>query len=177
MRKIVIVAILLALIIVLLICFSNSNSSNEQLLRIHIRANSNNDSDQQVKYIVKQCIVDYLVPYIASCNSVQDAMTVVSAQLQNIENLADATLSQYGYDYCSSVSLCQEYFPDRVYDGVAVPSGVYDALIVELGTGSGDNWWCVVYPPLCFVGSEGSGNSIVYQSILYQLISQWYAEH
>ena len=67
-----------------------------------------------------------------------------------------------------------EQFPDRSYNGVTLAAGVYDALIVELGSGSGNNWWCVVYPPLCFVGGESNGtNQIVYKSKLLEIIRNW----
>ncbi len=172
MKNIIIVVILLV-VVVSLICVCQPTSDTQQLLRIHIRANSNSQCDQNVKYIVKQAIVDYLVPYVSQCYSLQDAISIVSAKLSDIEHVANNTLLDCGYSYDSHVRLCQELFPDRVYDGVTVPSGVYDALIVELGSGTGDNWWCVVYPPLCFVGSYSSGDSIVYQSKLYEIISKW----
>ncbi len=172
MKNIIIVAILL-LVVVLAILLCGASTGTQQLLRIHIRANSNDQCDQDVKYIVKQAVVDYLVPYIANCNSLDDAIAVVSDKLDDIQQIADDTLACNGYSYTSTVSLCEELFPDRVYDGITVPSGVYDALIIELGSGEGDNWWCVVYPPLCFVGSYSSGDSIVYQSKLQEIIANW----
>lgn len=172
MRNIIIVAVLLVVIVMgILLC--GASTDTEQLLRIHIRANSNDQCDQDVKYIVKQAVVDYLVPYIANCYSLDDALAVVASQLDNIEQIADDTLIDNGYSYTSTVCLCEELFPDRVYDDITIPSGVYDALIIELGSGTGDNWWCVVYPPLCFVGSYSSGDSIVYQSKLYEIIANW----
>lgn len=172
MKNIVIVVVLLV-VIILAIVLCGATSETEQLLRIHIRANSNDQCDQDVKYIVKESVVDYLVPYISNCYSLDDAMAIVDSHIGNIRDIANSTLLANGYGYTCTVSLCQELFPDRVYDGITVPSGVYDALIIELGSGEGDNWWCVVYPPLCFVGSYYSGDSIVYQSKLYEIISQW----
>ena len=69
--------------------------------------------------------------------------------------------------------MCEERFPTRVYEGVTLAAGVYDALILELGSGEGDNWWCVVYPPLCFTG--GSVN-VVYRSKIAQIIRQFFGE-
>lgn len=172
MKKIIVVASML-LVVVILICSGTSSSS--QLLRIHIRANSNEQDDQDVKYIVKQAVVGYLVPYVAECNSLQQAMETVDELLPQIKIIADNTLQQQGYSYTSTVSLCQELFPTRVYDDITVASGVYDALIIELGSGEGDNWWCVVYPPLCFVGSSSTDGTIVYQSKLLQIIDNWLA--
>ncbi len=170
--KNIIIVVLLLVVVVAVICCAGSGSDS-QLLRIHIRANSNEQCDQDVKYIVKEAVVDYLVPYIANCYTVEEAIAVVGSELDNINIVANSTLLEQGYIYGSSVSLCQEYFPDRVYDGITVASGVYDALIIELGSGTGDNWWCVVYPPLCFVGSSASGDTVIYQSKLYEIISAW----
>ena len=69
----------------------------------------------------------------------------------------------------------EEEFPTRVYEGVTLEAGVYDALIVELGTGKGDNWWCVIYPPLCFSG-EATGNNVQYRSRIWEIIRNFFSD-
>ena len=92
--------------------------------------------------------------------------------------MCNKVLAENGFTYTIHAKLCQEQFPDRNYDNVTLAAGVYDALIIELGSGSGNNWWCVVYPPLCFVGGESNGtNTIVYKSKLLEIINQWKANH
>ena len=81
--------------------------------------------------------------------------------------MCDETLYANGKNYRSRVIVCREYFPTRAYESVVVESGVYDALIIELGEGAGDNWWCVIYPPLCFVKSEDDG--VRYKSRIAEL--------
>lgn len=170
-----------ALIILLGIVFlvpAKKSQTNADFLRIHIRADSNSQDDQNVKYVVKSAVVDYLTPYLAQATSKEKAMTIVKSHLNGIEQVCNKTLSQNGFNYTSKAKLAVEEFPDRSYNGVTLEAGVYDALIIELGSGSGNNWWCVVYPPLCFVGGESNGtNQIVYKSKLIEIIRQWQANH
>ena len=177
MKKIIIAAI--ALVVVLAAIFAiPSGSSNADFLRIHIRADSNDQADQNVKFQVKSAVVDFLTPYLANAQTKQQAMSVVKSQLSNIERVCDKVLRENGFSYTSHAKLCQEQFPDRNYGDVTLAAGVYDALIIELGSGSGNNWWCVVYPPLCFVGGESNGsNSIVYKSKLLEIINEWKLNH
>ncbi len=172
MKAVYIIVIFVVLLLILFGCMPSN--TNTDFLRIHIRADSNNYTDQSVKYAVKQAVVEYLTPYLAQCNSKTQAMNVVKQHLKNIQKVCDQTLQDNGFCYSSSVSLKQETFPERAYNDVVLPSGVYDAIIINLGSGSGNNWWCVVYPPLCFVdGTPTGGNSIIYRSKLLQIISNW----
>ncbi len=140
-------------------------------LRIHIRANSNAEADQAVKYEVRDAIVSYLTPVVASCESKAQAIERVGEQIEGAIQAANAVLKREGYSYVARASIRREAFPTRVYDGVTLSGGVYDALIVELGSGTGDNWWCVVYPPLCF--SSGNGN-VVYKSKIAEIIKNFF---
>ncbi len=167
----------IALFVLLVFCIALvafPQQSNQDFLRIHIRADSNNDVDQAVKFLVRDAIVQYLSPLLENATSKQKAMAILASQLQNIQHVCDNVLVSNGFDYTSTVKLCVEQFPDRSYNGINLPSGVYDALVINLGSGSGNNWWCVVYPPLCFVGGEANGtNQVQYKSKLWEIIQQW----
>ena len=117
-------------------------------------------------------MVECLLPVAASCESKEEAMAAVEASLGAIERAADAVLAAEGFSYTSRAELKREEFPTRVYDGVTLEAGVYDALIVSLGTGAGANWWCVVYPPLCFAG-EGTGD-VRYASRIAEIIRDFF---
>lgn len=172
MKKIVLSAVVLVFALICILSFKPS--ANSEFLRVHIRANSNSDEDQSVKYIVKNAVVEYLTPILAQCESKEESMSAVRNHLSEISLVATRTLRANGKTYSARAKLCQEDFPTRNYGDVTLASGVYDALIVELGSGEGDNWWCVVYPPLCFVGNESNGtNSIVYKSKIAEIIKQW----
>ena len=178
MKKIILAVIGLVAVLAVIIAVPSGSKSNADFLRIHIRADSNDQADQNVKFQVKSAVVDYLTPYLANAQTKQQAMSVVKGHLSQIEKVCDKVLADNGFCYKSHAKLCQEEFPDRSYGDVTLTAGVYDALIIELGSGSGNNWWCVVYPPLCFVGGESNGtNSIVYKSKLLEIINQWKANH
>lgn len=144
---------------------------NKEYLRIHVRANSNSQQEQDVKYKVKDSVVEFLTPYIAECDTKQKAQTLLTDNLDKIKIVADRVLKENGFSYQAKVSVKNEMFPTRVYQGVELKSGFYDALIIELGSGKGDNWWCVVYPPLCFTGSQGG---YVYRSKILEIIRRFY---
>ncbi len=151
--------------------FPAKEKQNTEYLRIHIRANSNLESDQEVKYLVKEKLVHYLTPLLAECKTKENAEKELKNQLCNIEIIADEVLCEKGYSYKSKAILKEELFPTRTYDNLTLESGFYDALIVELGDGKGDNWWCVVYPPLCFVES---GHGYLYKSKIVEIIKDFF---
>lgn len=178
MKKIITIStILLILICGVVFAFKRtSNTENNQAyLRVHIRANSNAESDQAVKYKVKTAVVDFLTPKIAAGTSFEKAYKILESNLSEIEKVADNVLKENGFSYKSKASLRDEYFPTRSYGSITLENGYYDALILELGTAAGNNWWCVVYPPLCFIGSEGENiNNIRYKSKLVEIIKHFF---
>lgn len=157
MKKIAVAAAVLVVAIVIAVTASASMTSETECLRIHIRANSNDDIDQNVKYEIKGEIVEYLTPMISQAKSKEDALNIVSREIGNIEAVAKSVLKRKGFTYTAKCKISSEEFPSRTYGNMTLEKGVYDALIVELGKAEGDNWWCVVFPPLCFVSGENSG--------------------
>jgi len=173
MKKICITFLLLFIIFLTVGCsgFNSSgiNSAETEYLRIHVRANSNEDCDQSVKYIIKDAVVNFLTPYISNCQSKDDTAKVIETKIRDIEYIIDRILHSKGFKYTSKVCIKNEKFPSRVYDGITLESGYYDAVIVYLGEGKGDNWWCVVYPPLCFTGTE----NVIYRSKILEIIAEF----
>ena len=137
-------------------------------LRLHIRANSNLDIDQNVKYEIKNRVVDMLTPYFCNIESKSDAVAIVEKMIPQIEDKCNLTLKQKGFDYVANVKINNEYFPTRTYVNTTLESGYYDAVIIELGSAKGDNWWCVMYPPLCFVNKNENNMQINYKSIFWE---------
>ncbi len=150
---------------------STEKTSEYDYLRIHVRANSNEQCDQDVKYKVKDEVVKFITPYCTQCTDKQAAIEVISSLLPELEKVCDETLKKYGYTYTSKASVRAEDFPTRVYGDVTLDAGVYDALIIELGTGKGDNWWCVIYPPLCFTAAS---EDVEYRSVIYDIIRKFF---
>lgn len=154
----------------------NVTQNKNEYLRIHIRANSNMEIDQDIKYEIKEQLVQALFPLVANCNSKQSLKLCISENQNQLTNIAQQCLHKANLNYSAKVSLNTEYFPTRVYNqDVVLESGVYDAIIVELGEAKGDNWWCVIYPPLCFmnVNYNGSAN-ITYKSRIAELIKKFF---
>ena len=169
--------IFLTLIIITLTAFgfsgnvsATSKSVQSEYLRIHIRADSNESEAQAVKYRVRDDVVDYLTPLVATYETKAEAMEGVRAHLHEIAAVASRTLAKNGFFYGASADLTVETFPTRVYGEYTLPAGEYAALILRLGKGEGDNWWCVVYPPLCFAGENAN---IVYRSKIAEIIKKW----
>lgn len=178
MKKICIIFLALFIITLTAVGFSGektaqSGTNCDEYLRIHIRADSNDSSAQAVKYLVRDGVVEYLTPLVASYETKRDALEGISKSLNEISAVATSVLKANGFSYVAKASLEREVFPTRVYDGYTLPSGEYSALILRLGKGEGDNWWCVVYPPLCFTGGQGS---VVYKSKIKEIIQRFYTE-
>ena len=150
---------------------STKVEANADYLRIHVRANSNSAEDQRVKYEVKDEVVKFITPYVADCVTKEKAMEVMSGILPQIEEVCVKALKERGYNYGARASVRDEKFPTRVYGDLTLEEGVYDALIIELGEGVGDNWWCVIYPPLCFTSASAD---VQYRSIIKQIIDKFF---
>ena len=175
MKKAAVIVGLLALIAGIALAFGGNGrteGAQDAYLRVHIRANSNAEEDQAVKYLVRDRVVAFLTPVVARCETKEEAVQAIGAQLSGAERVAEETLRREGFSYGVRARLRREEFPTRVYDGVTLQAGVYDALILELGTGEGDNWWCVVYPPLCFTSGNGS---VIYRSKIAEIIKKFFA--
>lgn len=170
MKKAVI-GLIVAAIVLIAFCFGGEESfPAENYLRMHIRANSDGAEDQAVKYLVRDAIVELLTPVAAECGSKEEALSAIESVLPQAVQTAEETLRNAGFFYGAKAELRREEFPTRVYEGTTLSAGVYDALVVELGAGEGDNWWCVVYPPLCFTGTQ----NVVYKSKILEIVRKFF---
>ena len=122
----------------------------DSVLRLHIIANSNSDTDQQLKLKVRDSILHELQTGLSDITSTAQAKQYVASKFVNIKNTADYTIRQNGYSYSSKVFIQNRYFPTKVYGDLTFPAGYYDALCIEIGKSAGHNWWCVLFPSLCF---------------------------
>ena len=164
----------LVLLLAVIIAMGQNNETAQaenDYLRIHVRANSNSAVDQDIKYKVKDEVVKFITPYAAQCVDKETAKSVIGGILHDIESVCDRVLRENGFTYTSRASVREEEFPTRVYGELTLEHGVYDALIVELGEGTGDNWWCVIYPPLCFTSPT---TDIQYRSLIYDIINKFF---
>lgn len=162
MKKSLIVILLILGVIGIALCLPKNKEYD--YLRLHIRANSNSSIDQNVKYEIKDSLVEFLTPYFSNVKSKEEAINKVESLTNNMETICYAVLRENGFNYSVNVKISNEYFPTRTYSNTTLESGYYDAVIVELGEAKGDNWWCVMYPPLCFVNNFENNIQIKYKS-------------
>lgn len=123
----------------------------DSVFRLHVIANSDSVEDQALKYKVRDSLLNYMNSLITSTTSKDEAMEIVTNNIDNFKNIAEATIKENGYNYSVNITVGKHSFPTKYYGDVSLPAGIYDALRVEIGSASGQNWWCVMFPPLCFV--------------------------
>jgi stage II sporulation protein R len=131
----------------------------ESVVRLHVLANSDSEEDQSLKLKVRDAILAYTSPKVIDSESREEAITILQNELDEIERVAKDVVSSEGYDYSVEVTLTLEKYPTRNYESMSFPSGEYVSLRVLIGEAEGQNWWCVLFPPLCLsAASERSEN-------------------
>jgi stage II sporulation protein R len=154
MRKTIsfILAILLGTII-----FAGCDSQSAQSipLRLHVIANSNSQADQAVKLEVRDNLLQNTGEAMEGMQSMQQAEAYMQAHMNEITESANQVLKKNGFEYKAIVNIGESYFPDKQYGDTVYPAGNYQAVKIVLGEGKGDNWWCVLFPPLCIVAMNG----------------------
>jgi stage II sporulation protein R len=131
----------------------------ESVVRLHVLANSDSDEDQALKLKVRDAILAYVSPRVIDSSSREDAMRIINDEMDEIEKIAQSTVYNHGYDYDVDVTLRLEEYPTRNYEAMSFPSGEYVSLRVLIGEAEGQNWWCVLFPPLCLsAATEQSAN-------------------
>ena len=123
----------------------------DSMIRLHVIANSNSTADQTLKYQVRDAIINELQQDLANAADPQEAEQRICAEKDYIMNTAEQVIRSHGFSYPVSVSLEDRYFPTKQYGDLTFPPGTYRALCVEIGKSEGRNWWCVLFPCLCFV--------------------------
>ncbi len=133
--------------------YSNAVCSDisDSVFRLHVIANSDSPADQNLKYIVRDSIIDYINEISSSATSKEEVLQIAKSNISKIQSIAINTVRKEGYDYSVNVEVGNFVFPKKTYGDITFPPGFYDALKVEIGEAKGQNWWCVMFPPLCFV--------------------------
>lgn len=121
----------------------------EDVLRLHVLANSDSEADQALKLEVRDAVLAQAGTYLEGVTSQEEAQRRLTNSLQPLAETGAQVVAQKGYDYSVTVSLEETWFPTKQYEDFALPAGTYTALRVVIGEGAGQNWWCVVFPPLC----------------------------
>lgn len=122
-----------------------------EIFRLHVIANSDTQKDQELKLEVKNQVVDFLEETVGETHSAEETKEAVLTHLAQIEEEARDTVEEKGYDYPVQAMVEKTYFPEKTYGDCTFPAGEYEALIIRIGDAKGKNWWCVLYPSLCFL--------------------------
>ena len=128
-----------------------SEDIEKSVFRLHVIANSDSKEDQNLKYIVRDGILDYINKLSANCSSKEEVILLANENKKELYNIAKKIIEENGYNYDVNISIGNFEFPTKTYGDISFPAGNYDALRVEIGEAKGQNWWCVMFPPLCFV--------------------------
>lgn len=131
----------------------STNIANS-VFRLHVIANSDSDEDQELKYNVRDELLKYMNTISENCSSKEDVIKLAIEHKDDFEKIAKEVIKENGYNYDVNIKIGQFDFPTKDYGDISLPAGLYDALRVEIGEAKGQNWWCVMYPPLCFVDAS-----------------------
>lgn len=142
-------------------CTSMPNSSDEViynyeevkdiLIRFHVIANSDSDEDQNLKLKVRDEVIEYLYPMLKESKSLDESRKILLDNEDEVNNIAQDVIKGNGYNYKTKIQLSHENFPEKSYGNIILPQGNYEAFRIIIGSGEGRNWWCVMFPPLCFI--------------------------
>lgn len=154
----VLLAVLAGALVGLLALWPQAAGAGELPFRLHIIANSDSAADQAVKLQVRDAVVEYLTPLVSQAADSAEAEAIVAAELPNLERLAAGICQDYGYGCRGEVGSFD--FPAKRYGQTVLPAGEYRALRLNLGEAAGHNWWCVIFPPLCFVDECGELSAV-----------------
>ena len=127
---------------------------SSSVVRFHVIANSDTDVDQSLKLKVRDEIIYYLEPVLKNADNVEETKRLIKNNIDKIEEEAQKIVKKYGYTYSVTAAFGNFDFPAKAYENAQFPKGKYDALKIVIGKGEGQNWWCVLYPQLCFDYSQ-----------------------
>ena len=172
------VLIILFSIYVFICAFSyvNAVSANisSSVFRLHVIANSDSAEDQNLKYLVRDALIDYMNSVSKNSNSKDEAISIAYQHKSDFYKIAKKVINDNGYDYNVNISIGNFAFPTKNYGDISLPAGYYDALKVEIGNASGQNWWCVMFPPLCILEDENGKieDEAKFDSLIMKLIRE-----
>jgi len=153
--KFIFTLIILFSIYIFISAYSYVNAVSQNLcdtvFRLHVIANSDSTEDQNLKYIVRNALIEYMETLSKNCSSKEDVIKIANAHIEDFKQIVENTIKNQGYSYSVQVEIGNFEFPTKTYGDVSFPAGYYDALRVKIGKAQGQNWWCVMFPPLCFV--------------------------
>ena len=172
MKKLIFVIITL---VVALLVYVNVNAKEivipSSSIRFRVIANSNSFKDQKIKMLVKEYIDEYLSMQLFGVDDINIARDVISNEIVNIDKKIEQIFIDNNYNKDYKIHYGENFFPEKLYKGINYESGIYESLVITIGAGEGDNWWCVLFPPLCLLDAkENEIDNIEYQFFVKELL-------
>ena len=153
-----VIALILVLFMGLLLVYTYAGdgcrNDHEGILRLHVIANSNKAGDQALKLKVRDAVIEYMADQ-KDLKTVDETREYLKENKKRLQRIAEGVIAAQGYDYPAAVELGVRYIPQKTYGDITFPAGNYEALNITIGSGQGENWWCVLFPPLCLL-EEGT---------------------
>lgn len=143
-----------------------------EAIRLRVLANSNSKEDQELKLKVRDELQLYMYELLKDTKGIDQAREKIKQNLDQIEDCVNRTLQKYDSAIKFQIDFGLNYFPNKEYKGVVYPAGEYESVLVTLGEGNGNNWWCVLFPPLCLMEAEES-DTVEYKSFFQELIEKY----
>ena len=171
MKKLFIIILIISVIFITSIK-ATSNIIPDEAIRLRVIANSNSSYDQQIKLEVRDAIQLNLYNLLKETKGIEEARNIINNNLDDISNNVKEILEKENYNHNYTISFGQNYFPEKKYKGITYKEGYYESLVITLGSGEGDNWWCVLFPPLCLIEAEES-DEVEYKFFIKELIDKY----
>ena len=164
-------------ILIILFLFTKNIKASENIIpddaiRLRVLANSNSKYDQEIKLQVRDQIQIDLYNLLKNTKGIDEAWKIIKENIPNLSLKVQKILEDENYDKNFNIDFGSHYFPQKNFKGVTYDEGYYESLLITLGEGKGDNWWCVLFPPLCIVEAEESDH-IEYKSFIKELIDKY----
>ena len=128
-----------------------SSDLSQSVFRLHVLANSDSKEDQELKLKVRDNLLNYMNEICSNCSTKEEAMKIANENKDKFQEITENTIKENGFNYSVKININNFYFPTKSYGDISLPAGYYDALRVEIGEAKGQNWWCVMFPSLCFI--------------------------
>ncbi|MBQ6547247.1 MAG: stage II sporulation protein R [Bacilli bacterium] len=170
--------ILFILTVAVLILVSNNYEQNyyiipEESIRIRIIPNSNNIKDQYIKNQVKANIELELQEDLKRVTTIDESRRVIKKNINKYDDVIETVLNNEKYLKKHTIDYGYHYFPEKIYKGVKYSEGEYESLLITLGEAKGDNWWCVLFPPICSLEEDESGQKIEYSFLVKEMFNKY----
>lgn len=174
MKKVFVFILMLLIVVSVYKKSDDSVKIPDSAIRFRILANSNSPRDQKIKEDIRDKMQKELYSLLQNSKSIDDSRKIINSNMSNFDEILKDSMKDIEYSY--SIDYGMHYFPSKTYKGITYDEGNYESLLVTLGSGEGDNWWCVLFPPLCLLEAEESSDvkDVEYKSFIKEIIEKYF---